>query len=81
VGSADPRLVPVCGSSTNRRGKAAESLNRETRRYLLARRLSRRTAIKKSERQVRRSSNAAIEYGKVAMAATEKTRTRQPVGR
>ena len=42
-----------------------------------SRRLSRRTTIKKyrSERKGRRSFDTAIEYGTVAMIATEKTRT------
>jgi len=42
-----------------------------------SRRQSRRTAIKKyrSERKGRRSFDTAIEYGTVAMMATEKTRT------
>jgi hypothetical protein len=48
-----------------------------------SRRLSRRTAIKKyrSERKGRRSFDTAIEYGTVAMMATEKTRTAKPAVR
>ena len=47
-----------------------------------SRRLSRRTTIKKyrSERKGRRSFDTAIEYGTVAMMATDKTRTRRPTG-
>jgi hypothetical protein len=45
-----------------------------------SRRLSRRTAIKKSERKARRSFDTAIEYGTGAIMATEKTRTCQPTG-
>jgi hypothetical protein len=42
-----------------------------------SRRLSRRRAKKKSERKGRRSFDPAIEYGMVAMLATEKTRIAQ----
>jgi hypothetical protein len=38
---------------------------------------NRPTAIKKSERKARCSSDAAIEYGTVAMPAAEKMRTRR----
>ena len=40
-----------------------------------SRRLSRRTVIDKAERKGRRSFDTAIEYGTVAIIATEKTRT------
>jgi hypothetical protein len=46
-----------------------------------SRRLGKRAAIRRSERKGRRSFDTAIEYGTVAMIATEKTRTARPAGR
>jgi hypothetical protein len=86
-----PRLFgPVTERSNSRPriGGHSHALDDQTAAFLLvvgahsvnfSRRLSRRTTMKKyrSKRKGRRSFDTAIEYGTVAITATEKTRTPQ----